>query len=212
MAEFTRARSAEQKLSRMNEIMQATDRLFKEHTYHEITLTTIAEALGWSRGNLYKYVTTKEEIFLELYLKKQQDCFNEIKSNLIDKPTLTDEEFADIWAKVLDNNHDFLSYSSILATIIETNVSVERLAEFKKVVSSDCNEMITILEEYANLTPEKANQLFATLLFHANGLNNSCNINPLIKEAMLMAGLPELKIDFPQAFKEFMVMCLKGFK
>ncbi len=115
-------------------------------------------------------------------------------------------------ASVLDDNHDSLSYSSILATIIETNVTIEYLAEFKKVVTSDCNEMITILEEYANHTPEKANQLFAALLFHAYGLNNSCNINPHIKDAMLMAGLPKFKIDFNQAFKEFMVMCLKDFK
>lgn len=34
--------------------------------YTEIAITTIADKLIWSRANLYKYVTTKEEIFLEL--------------------------------------------------------------------------------------------------------------------------------------------------
>ena len=66
MAEFIRARSPEQKGQRLDEIKGAVRRQFAERPYHEITLTTIAEELGWSRANLYKYVTTKEEIFLLL--------------------------------------------------------------------------------------------------------------------------------------------------
>lgn len=34
--------------------------------YTEIAITTIADKLIWSHANLYKYVTTKEEIFLEI--------------------------------------------------------------------------------------------------------------------------------------------------
>ncbi|MFX3618960.1 MAG: TetR family transcriptional regulator [Sporolactobacillus sp.] len=212
MVEFIRARSTEQKLLRMNEIMETTDKLFTEHTYHEITLTTIAEALNWSRGNLYKYVTTKEEIFLELYLKKQHDYFHDVNANFADKSDLTEEAFADLWSKILDNNRDFLRYGSILATIIETNVTVERLADFKKNASAGLNEIISILEKHGRISYDKANSLFGALIFHACGLNNSCNINPLVKEAMKMAGLPELKIDFVFEFKQFMLMCLKGYK
>lgn len=212
MVEFVRARSTEHKLIRLNEIMETTDKLFSEHTYHEITLTTIAEALNWSRGNLYKYVTTKEEIFLELYLKKQYDYFHDINSTFGDKSDLTDEAFADLWSNILDNNHDFLRYYGILATIIETNVTVERLTDFKKNVSVGLNEIISILEKHCKISNDKAYNLFGALSFHAVGLNNSCNINPLVKEAMKMAGLPELKIDFVLEFKQFMLMCLKGYK
>ena len=64
--DFIRARSSEQKSQRMADIKRATAQLYRDFPYHEITLTTIAERLGWSRASLYKYVTTKEEIFLEL--------------------------------------------------------------------------------------------------------------------------------------------------
>lgn len=212
MVEFIRARSTEQKLLRMNEIMEITDKLFRENTYHEITLTTIAEALNWSRGNLYKYVTTKEEIFLELYLKKQQDYFYDVKTSLANKSNLTEEEFADLWSNILYNNQDFLRYYSILTIIIETNVTVERLADFKKNVHVELNEIIAILGKYSKISYDKAYILFGTLIFHASGLNNGCNINPIVKEAMIMAGLPELKIDFVFEFKQFMLMCLKGYK
>ena len=66
MSEFVRARSAEQKEARMEEVKRAADRLFSAKPYHEITLTTIAAELSWTRANLYKYVTSKEDIFLVL--------------------------------------------------------------------------------------------------------------------------------------------------
>ena len=213
MPEFIRARSIEQKQRRMSEIMKTTDQLFHVHTYHDITLTTIAEALGWSRGNLYKYVTTKEEIFLELYLEKQDNYFSDIESYFADKNDLTDEEFTNLWTSILEKHHDYLRYYGILATIIETNVTVDRLAEFKKTVLSDFDLIIQILTKHCHCTSsDSAANLFWTLLFHACGLNNSCHVNPLVEEAMKLAGLPELKMDFSQNFRNFMLMCLKHYK
>ncbi len=212
MSEFIRARSIEQKQLRMNEIMEITDYLFSEHTYHEITLTTIAESLNWSRGNLYKYVTTKEEIFLELYLQKQRKYFNDVKEAFFDKMNLTEEAFADLWTKTLDSDSDFLKYYSILATIIETNVSIERLVEFKKNVTIGVDEIINILQIYCAISYDKATNLLLTLLFHACGLYNSCNVNPFVRDAIKIAGIPEFRYDFTQNFCEFMLMCLKSNK
>ncbi|SHO45373.1 TetR/AcrR family transcriptional regulator [Anaerocolumna xylanovorans] len=213
MTEFIRARSIEQKRRRMNEIMKTTDYLFHDRTYQEITLTTIAEALGWSRGNLYKYVTTKEEIFLELYLEKQNNYFFDIESTFIDKDGLTDEEFTDLWTSILDKNHDYLRYYSILATIIETNVTVERLAEFKKIVLSGFDSIIQILSKHCHsVSNDDVISLYWTLLFHACGLNNSCHVSPLVRKAMELAGLPEFQINFVQNFRKFMLMCLSHYR
>ena len=57
-SDFIRARSDEHKEERMTQIKEATASLFENEPYAEITLTTIAQKLGWSRANLYKYVTT----------------------------------------------------------------------------------------------------------------------------------------------------------
>ena len=50
MAEFIRARSSEQKAQRLEEIKNVAKAQFATHPYHEITLTTIASDLGWSRA------------------------------------------------------------------------------------------------------------------------------------------------------------------
>ncbi|MFT8318576.1 MAG: TetR family transcriptional regulator [Sporolactobacillus sp.] len=211
MAEFIRARSIEEKKQRMNEIMKATDHLFREHTYHEITLTTIADALNWSRGNLYKYVATKEEIFLELYLEKQDNYFSNITSAFADKEQLSNEEFTVLWTGILDKNHDYLKYYGILTTIIETHVTLERLVEFKKKVSSGFDLVLQIISKHCDISTDRATVLYETLLFHACGLNNSCNINPLVDQAMKMAGLPKLQNSFVRDFCDFMLMCLRNF-
>ena len=76
--DFIRARSSEQKSQRMADIKRATAQLYRDFPYHEITLTTIAERLGWSRASLYKYVTTKEEIFLELSADARNAYFEDL--------------------------------------------------------------------------------------------------------------------------------------
>ena len=53
MTEFVRARSEEQKQARMAEIKAAADELFCSVPYQEITLSTIAGKLSWTRANLY---------------------------------------------------------------------------------------------------------------------------------------------------------------
>ena len=78
MTDFVRARSEEQKQARMAEIKVAADELFCSVPYQEITLSTIAGKLSWTRANLYKYVTTKEEIYLEICSDKMQSYFDDL--------------------------------------------------------------------------------------------------------------------------------------
>lgn len=212
MADFIRARSDEKKQLRMKEIMDATDRLFQEQSYHAITLTTIAEALGWSRGNLYKYVTTKEEIFLEIILEKQADYFKDIRATFKDKDQLSDQAFSGLWTDVLNRHRGYIRYYSILATIIETNVTVERLVEFKKNIMSDVDSVMAIFTKYSRLSPNDADSLYWAIMFHASGLNNVCSLNPLVQEAMEIAGIPPYKKDFSTDLSEFINLCLRGYK
>ena len=79
---FIRAKSQENKNIRIQQIMDTTDKLFYEKTYHEITLTMIAKEMNLARGGLYKYVTSKEEIFLMIYLQKQGIMLQDIVNNL----------------------------------------------------------------------------------------------------------------------------------
>ena len=210
MTDFQRARSPEQKQQRMEEIMDATDTLFHAHSYHEVTLTTIAEALGWSRGNLYKYVITKEEIFLELYQVKQANFIDELHAALYGVAPCADEAFAGAWSDVLSRHQDYLRYHGILNTIIETNVTVERLAEFKKRSFANRERAYALLfAQCPNLSDGQVRQLFLTLLYHGCGLYSHTHATPLLEQAMALAGIPMAHDEFAPMFRDFLLMCLK---
>ena len=130
MADYIRARSPEHKQERMEAIMAAADGLFAERPYHEITMGAIAERLGWSRSNLYKYAATQEEVFLALHTAKNQAWLEELATELASAPMPADE-FARTWAEVTERHGGFLRYQEIIIAIIESNVTLERLTAFK---------------------------------------------------------------------------------
>ena len=95
---FIRAKSQENKNIRMQQIMDVTDRLFHEKTYHEITLSVIAEEMNLARGGLYKYVSSKEEIFLMIYLQKQNAMLKDIVRRLKNRK-ITPDVLSEVMSK-----------------------------------------------------------------------------------------------------------------
>lgn len=195
----------------MNEIKCAADELFHERRYHEITLKAIAEKLGWSHAALYKYVSTKEEIFLDICSDKRGEYSSALLAAYPEGCDYSHAVLAEVWTEQLNSHRDYLSYSDLLFTIIETNVSAERLAVFKR----DYYEEFYILSQRfcANLHIDDAafGKLLNAVLFHAVSVNGWCADNPLVKEAMALAGLEARTIDFKAEMREFIDMCLEHY-
>lgn len=208
MAEFIRARSSAQKEQRMQEIKHAANDLFHERRYHEITLKAIAEKLGWSHAALYKYVTTKEDIFLELCADARADY---VASLLAAYPTgcsYSPDVLAEVWTEQLNSHRDYLAYSDLLFSIIETNVSPECLAVFKRAYFSDMDRLIQRFAENGVIDAANADRLFNAVLFHAVSLNGWCSENELVAQAMEIAGLENRTPDFKREMRDFIGMCL----
>ena len=211
--EFKRARNAEQKDQRIEQIIQVTEELFSKHNYNEITLAMIAKKLDYTRGNLYKYVSTKEEIFLKMYAKKQENWVNEIINSFPDNKNFSDKYFIDMWSQILSKHQDVLKIHSILGTIIETNVSLEKLAEFKKKALTDLYKLIPIIKkQFSKLDDSECRNFISTQLFYASGLYNTINFSPLQIEALNLSGIPYEKQNFYDTFHHFMEIFVKGYE
>ena len=111
MADYIRARSDEHKEERLSQIKEATAELFASCPYSEITLTTIAEKLDWSRANLYKYVTTKEEIFLEISAEKMAAYYGSLLSAFPEGNNFTPDVITEVWA---DSSNAVCCYKNLL--------------------------------------------------------------------------------------------------
>ena len=113
-----------------------------------------------------------------------------------------------VWTEQLNSHRDYLAYSDLLFTIIETNVSAERLAEFKRGYFEEIDLLSKRFHENLGIEPDRAGQLFNSVLFHAVSINGWCTENPLVAEAMEIAGLEQRVPDFKEEMRDFIEMCL----
>lgn len=211
VAEFIRARSGAQKEQRLQEIKHAADQLFHERSYHEITLKAISEKLGWSHAALYKYVTTKEEIFLELCADAREDYCASLLSAYPEGCSYSLDVLAEVWTEQLNSHRDYLAYSDLLFTIIETNVSAERLAVFKRGYFDGMDRLAERFSKNLGADTNSLYRLFNSVTFHAVSINGWCSENPLVAEALEIAGLEQHAPDFKEEMRDFIGMCLSHY-
>lgn len=209
MSEFVRARSAEQKEARMEEVKQAADKLFSVKPYHDITLTTIAAELSWTRANLYKYVTSKEDIFLILCGEKMSAYMDALLAAFPPGCGYAVGVYAEVWAGILAAHRDYLRYGDILSSIIETNVSVDRLAEFKSLYFEKAGALAAVLAQNLGIRQEEACECILAVYFHAVGICSMCCDNPLLRQALERAGIAVEPVDFQDNMKRFIAMNLE---
>lgn len=211
MGEFKRARSAEQKCQRMDCIKHVAAAQFAARPYHEITLTTIADELGWSRANLYKYVSTKEEIFLDLMGDARAAYTEALLAAFPAGCGYSLETAAEVWAGIANAHHDFFRYGDLLYTVIETNVSLERLVEFKRCYYAGLSRLQDRLSANFGIPREAVEGLCNTIYYHAMGLLGSCLNNPLVRDAVAQLGIEVAPVDFLPEMREFILMCLERY-
>lgn len=174
--------------------------------YGEITLTKIAEKLGWSRVNLYKYVTTKEEIFLEISSDKMAAYYSSLLSAFPEGNNFSAPVIAEVWSGILNAHQDYLRYVSYLNPIIETNVTVERLVIFKKKYYDYANAFCYRLSEILSLPQKNAYKLQLDILMFASTNAISCYKNPLIQQALKRLEIEPPLQDFYANMKDFVLM------
>ena len=209
MADYIRARSDEHKEERLTQIKEATAERFASCPYSEITLTTIAEKLGWSRANLYKYVTTKEEIFLEISAEKMSAYYGSLLSAFPQGNNFSIDVIAEVWAGILNANQDYMRYVSYLNPVIETNVTVERLAVFKKKYYDFANDFCKCLSRMIGISQDAAYKIQLDVLFYASSNAVCCYKNPLVQEALRQINITPLPMDFYKDMKDFLKMRLE---
>ena len=186
-------------------------RQFATRPYHEITLTTIAEELGWSRANLYKYVTTKEEIFLLLTGNECDTYFDALLAALPEGRERALADVADTWADVASAHQEYFRLGDLLTTIVETNVTVERLMAFKRGYYERVAELRAHLPQVIGIAPERVEPLLLAVYYHATGLVSSCWSNPLIAEALERLEIERPELDFRAEMRDFIGMCLEHY-
>lgn len=210
---FKRARTTEQKDIRLNQILDATEDLFKNNNYANITLQMIANKLDFTRANLYKYVPTKEDIFLLIFEKYLHLWVEDTIEVFRNKSNLSIVEFADIWSKTIEKYPIMLQIRNLLNCIIEENVSFESLVDFKSTIWHDFYRLIPIIETQLPFVEKKVLKSFITSqFFYAATLFLAVSAQERHWKAFKLCDSELEAIAFQPAFREYLCIQIHGYR
>lgn len=194
---WQRARSEEQIQHRISEIVDATARLYENHSFEEISFALIAEEAKFTRSNLYKYFSSKEEIFLAFLIQDTQLWRVELQKNCRRCKVKSIDKFASVWVKTMIKHKRFLDLLSLLPTFLEKNVTEQSLVDFKRRVADELKMLSELsCETFPALSPAKAREFLELQLASAIGLYQITNLSEMQRRVLEYPEFKHMKIDF----------------
>jgi TetR/AcrR family transcriptional regulator len=209
---WQRARSEEQKEYRISEIVNATARLYKKHSFDQISFSLIAKEAGFTRSNLYKYFSSKEEIFLEFLIQDTHRWRADLLKTCRRSKIKSIEQFAPLWVKTIIKHNRFLDLLSLLPTFLEKNVTEQKLVDFKRNIVNE-SEMLSefLCEIFPALSPQQAGEFLELQLASVIGLYQITNLSEVQQKVLEYPEFRHMKIDFNTYLQKLVEHLLKGF-
>ena len=208
--EFERARNEEQKSIRRDQIIEAALKLYETEPFEKITLASIANELSFSRANLYKYVTTKEEIFLRILNSDLEKWVEQVYERLKKYDRLELKTFCRLCAELLYQNQRIMRLFPILASVFETNVKPAELAAFKHKQNKSIERLKTIS---AKFLPDLSNEQLDLLIRYQ--ILYALNLYPqtvLYEKGSAGASLLNRKPNFIADFSDYLEIIIQGIR
>lgn len=203
--DWVRARSDEQIEQRINEIVDATARLYEENRFEDITFAMIAKEADFTRSNLYRYFQTKEDIFLELMQHDIALWRADILENFADGNRSL-HEHAEFFVDLILKHKRMVKLFTILFTLLEPNSSLEALTAFKGKI----NEEIGMVAQFlSTILPFPSVEAAAEFLTAQSSLviggYPMMDLTPKQIEAMQIIGME----TSPEYYRERLVRALE---
>jgi len=154
--EWQRARNPHQKARRREEILAAAKRLFAKGSYDEVSLNGIARESGMSKPNIYRYFSSREEIFLHIFAEEQDRFFDRLTASLKELgPSPEVSDMVKVWVENSVESPDLMALLPTLGTSLEKNSSVDQLVLFKKQGFERMRRLASLLHQlHPRLSPE----------------------------------------------------------
>jgi len=147
-----RARSIENKEIKKKEIKDHAIDLFLANTKELPSVSQISNSCGISKGALYTYFKTKEEIFLDILSDEYRSWFEMTKTELNSKDDF--KIILDNIFKPIFQNKLLLELASLTTQVIEVNSSLEATVRFKLFLGESIDQLTTQISNLFNLPKE----------------------------------------------------------
>lgn len=209
---WQRARTEEKKDERKGAIYQAALKLFRQKGYDGVSFNGIAAEAGFTKSNLYRYFSSKDDIFLTIFSDLFEDWVDDCLKQLKDLETKAEiNEFAEAWLASTQGRDEYLDLATLMLTSLERNSSFEQLIAFKGTAMKRLYEIACeVCRIYPSLNIEQGFR-YLTLSFAATnnywaGATENDNLNKIYQ----MEEFQTLKPDFEGNLKASIEIILLG--
>lgn len=211
-----RATLSHEKEGRRQDILGAALGLFRNATYGDITMASIAAQAGMAKGTIYIYFNTKEEIFLELSEGMLLGWFEALDEGLrrgggLFMDPIPPSELAGLLLASLEAQPSLARLLGILHTVLEHNVDRLVALRFKEFLADRCLRTGRLLEQRLPFLregqgPELMLRIHALVL----GLWQMSDPPPEVKALLQSPGLQLFDAPFRPQFEAAFLDLLAG--
>lgn len=211
---WQRARTDEKKNERKEAIYQAAFTLFKKKGYDKVSFNAIAVEAGFTKSNMYRYFSSKDEIFLNVFADLFKQWVDDFSSQLQAlEQEVAPEAFAYIWLNSMLSQPKLLDLMPILFTSLERNSSFEQLLEFKRL---SINLLYRLTGDISRIYPDiEGEKAFKLLNLSYAATTNSWTANTQSEALTKLYQLDEfhaLKPDFEKDLTSSIAIIIQGLK
>ncbi|MFT2720172.1 TetR/AcrR family transcriptional regulator [Deinococcus sp. A31D244] len=137
-----RARSAEEKNRRRDDILRAAERLWTTTAYADLSMNQVAREARLAKGTLYLYFDTKEELFLALLSEHLNAWITRTAEILRERQPRTPTQVSDALLDSSETLTPLRRLLVLLGTVLERNVRPELATEFRRDLDAQLGRLV----------------------------------------------------------------------
>jgi AcrR family transcriptional regulator len=158
---YQRARREAEKAERREAILAAAGKLLPATGFEGFSMAVLARKAGIAKATLYLYFESREEVLLALYVETLAAWSRALQAGL--RAGMSDEAFAALFRSAALADPNFLTLRARLESVIEHNVSLERLVEAKRAMRELLGELAPRVERALGLRAGRGARLLVSL-------------------------------------------------
>lgn len=204
-----RARGPEQKEARRRRILAGAEALFRDRSFAETTMAEVATRAGLSKGAVYLYFATKEQLFLALLVDELAGWFDVVDAGLAKGGR--SEAVARLFAASLAERFMMTKLLALLDGVLERNIDEETALEWKRFFGARIERTGALLEaRLPVLRPGGGAKVLLQINALVIGLRQMSDPAPVMTR---LADQPELaifQIDFERELTSALTALMRG--
>ena len=210
---FQRARRPEQREQRRQMILDAATAMLAEMPVAEISLRELSRRVGLDGSNVLRYFETREGVFLALLDKLSEEWLGQLERDLSasPRPVVRIGLIAETWARSLASRPLLCELTSVLSGVLERNVSVDSVRDFKRRAIARNVRLATLVRGLLpDLTERAALEIASLAHTLLAGLWPLANPGPVVRAATEDPELAAAHVDFTGRMTRGLVLLLAG--